>query len=224
MNLATPAAPATAGPDGRRRPSAARRPAVVAAALLGSLALATATAPGALAHDTLIDSSPKDGAELDTAPGEVVLTFSSDIGQGSNAIVVTGPEGENHEEGQVEVDGPEAAIGLGELPAAGEYTVAYRTVSSDGHTLEDEITFSLTEEAVPESGPSPEEEASAQDGDGGGSGAEAEESPAAQSPTDPSNSMLGPVGAVVAGIAVLALIAILVIRMRNRPGAGGGNG
>ncbi|MDT0304362.1 copper resistance CopC family protein [Streptomonospora wellingtoniae] len=221
MNLATHAAPA---PDGRRHPSAARRPAVVAAALLGSLALATATAPGALAHDSLIDSSPKDGAELDTAPGEVVLTFSSDMGQGSNAIVVTGPEGENHEEGEVEVDGAEAAIGVGELPAAGEYTVAYRTVSSDGHTLEDEITFSLTEEAVPEPDPSPEGEASAQGGDGSTGGAEAEEPPAAQSPTDPSNSLLGPVGAVVAGIAVLALIAILLIRMRNRPGSGGGNG
>ncbi|MUL43959.1 copper resistance protein CopC [Streptomonospora sp. PA3] len=216
MNLADPAA---ASPAQRRR-RAARRPGVAAAALLGSLALATATAPAALAHDTLIDSSPQDGAELDTAPDEVVLTFSNDIGQGGNAIVVTGPEGETHEEGPVEIDGPEAAVGLKELPAAGEYTVAYRVVSSDGHTLEDEIAFSVTEAAVPEPSPSPEAESPSAPPTGGDEtgGADAEEAPAAQSPTDPMSSLLGPVGGVIAAIAVLALIAILLIRIRNRPG------
>lgn len=219
MTLATPAFPDPALQ--RRRPSRVRRPAVAAAALLGSLALATATAPAALAHDTLIGSSPEDGDKLDTAPEEVELTFSGDVGEGSNAIVVTGPDGENHEEGGVRIDGPDASVGLQDLPAAGEYTVAYRIISSDGHALEDEIAFSVTEEAVADSSPSPEPEASSpQDGGGADEGADAEESPAAQSPTDPSR--LGPVAGVVVAIAVLALIAILLIRLRNRPGGRGG--
>ncbi|MFD0773554.1 copper resistance protein CopC [Streptomonospora algeriensis] len=221
MNLATPVAsdPVTQ----QRPPSAVRRPAVAAAALLGSLALATAAAPAALAHDTLTSSSPEDGAELDAVPEEVALTFSNDIGEGGNAIVVTGPDGANHEEGEVEIDGPDASVGLHELPAAGEYTVAYRIVSSDGHALEDEIAFSVTEEAVAAPGPSPEaEESASQNGSGSGESADAEESPAARSPTDP--SMLGPVAGVVAGIAAIALIAILLIRLRNRPGGPGSRG
>ncbi|GAA4906753.1 MULTISPECIES: copper resistance protein CopC [Nocardiopsidaceae] len=218
MTLDMPAALRT--PPQQRLPARMRRPAVAAAALLGSLALATATAPPALAHDTLLGSTPEDGDELDTAPGKVELTFSDDIGDGGNAIVVTGPDGADYEEGEVEIEGPDASVGLRDLPAAGEYTVAYRIVSSDGHALEDELAFSVTDEAVAGTGSSPEAQESApQDGDGAdgsGDGADADESPPARSPTDP--SVLGPVGGVVAGIAVIALIAILLIRMRNRPG------
>ncbi|QBI52334.1 copper resistance CopC family protein [Streptomonospora litoralis] len=220
---ATAPVPTTSAPAARHAPPL-RRAAAVAAGLLGSLLLATATAPVALAHDTLLSSSPQDGAELDTAPGEVVLTFSGDIGDGGNAIVVTGPGGEQHQDGEVAIDGPEATVPLQELPTAGEYTVAYRMVSSDGHALEDELAFSITEEAVPEPSPSPSpEEASPVGGAGDAGEASAEESPAAETPADPMSS-LGPIGGVIGAIAVIALIAILIIRMRNRPGGGNGEG
>ncbi|GAB3438723.1 hypothetical protein GCM10027570_02110 [Streptomonospora sediminis] len=222
--LATPAASAPGVQQAR--PSPVRRAAAVAAVLLGSLLVSTAAAPAALAHDTLIGSSPEDGAELDTAPEEVELTFSNDIGDGGNAIVVTGPDGENHEDGEVAIDGPDATVALQELPAAGEYTVAYRIVSSDGHTLEDELAFSITEDAAAGPSPSPGAagETAGSDGNGGADAADTGESPASEVPADPMSSMgpLGPIAGVVGAIAVIALIAILVIRMRNRPGSGDG--
>ncbi|MDA0565492.1 copper resistance protein CopC [Streptomonospora sp. S1-112] len=215
MNPAVPPAPALASAPRRR---AARRLAVLASALGAAAVLGVGAAPAALAHNTLIDSSPKDEAELDTAPEEVVLTFNADVGEGANAIVVTGPQdGRTYQDGEVTVDGAEASVPLGELDTAGEYTVAYRIVSADGHILEDDLTFTLSEEAVPEPSPSAEDTAAAPEDDSTGSSAPAEESPAATESADPL-STFGPVGAVVGGIAIVALIVILLVRMRRRPG------
>ncbi|MDA2807859.1 copper resistance CopC family protein [Nocardiopsis suaedae] len=203
-----------------------RRAAALTGAFTGALAAATAlglaTAPAVSAHDVLLSSTPENGDELDTAPETVELTFSADIGDGGNAIAVNGPDGSDHASGDITIDGPDAAIGVEPLTEAGDYTIAYRMVSSDGHVIEDTVEFSLTEEAVADQ----EAEASGDDaegeaaGTGGGGGTEAaDESPAEEAPpsTDPV-SMFGPVGGAIIGIAVLALVVILIIRMRNRPG------
>ncbi|MBV2364927.1 copper resistance protein CopC [Streptomonospora nanhaiensis] len=212
----TPAAPPASAPAAAPPRRAARRLAVLASALGAALALGVGAAPAALAHNTLIDSSPKNEAELDTAPEEVVLTFNADVGEGANAIVVTGPEGgDTYEDGEVAIEGAEASVPLRELDAAGEYTVAYRIVSADGHILEDDLTFTLTEEAVPEPSPSEEDPAAAPDGESADS--PAEEPSASPEPADPL-AAYGPVGAVVGGIAIVALIVILLVRLRRRPG------
>ncbi|MFC3999796.1 copper resistance protein CopC [Nocardiopsis sediminis] len=186
--------------------------------------LAGALAPSAFAHNTLIASSPEDGAELDTAPDEVTLTFNTSVGEGGNAIVVTGPDGTTYEDGDVTIDGPDASIALTAPEEAGEYTVAYRIISADGHPLEDQITYTLSEEAVPEESAAAEEPSPSSDGAATDSGDGADASPVARNEVaDDPMSALGPVGGVVAAIAAIAVVAILVVRMRNRPG-GGGNG
>ncbi|CAM3620043.1 hypothetical protein GCM10009799_06570 [Nocardiopsis rhodophaea] len=200
----------------------ARRGAITLASLTASLLLGIGLAPAALAHNTLIDSSPEDGAKLDTAPEEVTLTFNTDVNDGGNAIVVTGPDGATYQEGDVRLDGPTASTDLRPLDAAGEYTIAYRIISADGHPLEEKLTFSVTEDAVADN------EATTEDGDTAAaspddtSGSDREDStttgkdePAAS--TDPMRA-LGPVGAVIGGIAIIALIVILIIRMRGRQG------
>lgn len=201
--------------SGRRlRRGAALLAAAAAAALLG-----TAAAPAALAHDQLISSDPEDGAELDTAPSEILLTFSADIGDGGNAVVVNGPDGTDHAEGSPEVDGPDATVPVGPLTEAGEYTVAYRMVSSDGHVVEDDFAFTLTDAAVAgaeEAGS--EASPAAEEGSGSGSDAAGEQPPS----SDPV-SLFGPVGGVIAGIAGVAVIAVVAITLwsRSRQNRGG---
>ena len=183
---------------------------------LAAVALLLAPSP-ALAHDVLTGSDPEDGATLETVPEEVVLTFNNapmEGGEGS-AIVVTGPDGETqYEDGALTFSDADVSVGLAPLDEAGEYSIAYRVVSSDGHPIQDTITFSVTDEAVAEAAPEePAEEPAAE---------EVEESPAAaEEPAaeGASTTTLLLVGGI-ATLAVIGLIAVLVVRMRKRPGSG----
>ncbi|HJE57963.1 MAG TPA: copper resistance protein CopC [Nocardiopsis listeri] len=185
---------------------------------LAAMALLMAPSP-ALAHDVLTGSDPEDGATLETVPEEVVLTFNNapmEGGDGS-AIVVTGPDGETqYEDGALDFSDTEVSVGLTPLDEAGEYSIAFRVVSSDGHPIQDTITFSVTDEAVAEAAPEePAEEEPAE-------AEEVEESPAAaEEPASEGSSTttLLLVGGIAA-LAVIGLIAVLVVRMRKRPGAG----
>lgn len=202
----------------------------VAAVLLAppaAAALALAPSP-ALAHDVLTGSDPENGASLDTVPEEVVLTFNnppleSDSG---NAIVVTGPDEETtYEEGELAFDGTEVSVALTPLDQAGEYTIAYRVVSSDGHPIQDTLTFSVTEEAIAASAPEPEsEEDEATE--------EIAEEPAAEeaadeTATEEDEGGLSPVAlgvVAVVAIAAIAAVVLVAVRMRRSTGSGGEQG
>ncbi|MFB9726135.1 copper resistance CopC family protein [Haloechinothrix salitolerans] len=112
--------------------------------LVAVLALLGA-APQALAHNTLIGSDPKEGAEIDVAPRKVTLTFDQEVQSGDvNQIVVNGPDGGQWARGPVDVDGTEVSRALGELGPAGEYTIGFRILSADGHPVTREIPFTVT--------------------------------------------------------------------------------
>ncbi|RNL83882.1 copper resistance CopC family protein [Halostreptopolyspora alba] len=201
-------------------PPTVRRLAALVPATGAALLLGVATAPAALAHNTLISSSPEADEELDSAPDEVTLTFSDEVqtgGDSANTIVVTGPEDQTYEEGDVRVDGETASIDLRPLEAAGEHTIAYRIISADGHPVEDEFGFTLTGDGVAEQSGSQESD-QANGGSGGGE-AEADDEGGAEEPQDAASdpmSTYGPIGGVVAAIAVVALLVILLVRMRGR--------
>lgn len=202
------------------------------AALLAPLAAALLLAPApAFAHDVLIGSNPEDGATLDTVPEEVVLTFNNapmEGGSGS-AIVVTGPDGAENQEGDLDFDGTDVTVGLAPLDEAGEYSIAYRVVSSDGHPIQDTLAFSVTEEAVAAAAPEePEEDEDLGAEEGTGENAEtiddspaaAEESAAEEGGTSPVMVLAG----VVVAVAAIGAVVLVVVRMRNRPGADSGEG
>ncbi|MGW5876513.1 copper resistance CopC family protein [Nocardiopsis terrae] len=192
-------------------------------------ALLLAPSP-ALAHDVLTGSDPEDGDTLDTLPEEVVLSFNNapmEGGSGS-AVVVTGPDGAEKQEGDLAFDGTDVSVGLAPLEDAGEYTIAFRVVSSDGHPIQDTLTFSVTEEAVEAAAPEEaEEEAPA---GGTEETEEAEESPIDESPaaaeedaTENGTSPLMVLAGIVVAIAAIGAVVLVVVRMRNRPGSGGGS-
>ncbi|WP_326824287.1 copper resistance CopC family protein [Streptosporangium sp. NBC_01756] len=98
----------------------------------------------AQAHNVLIGSDPKDGAQLATGPGKITLTFDQAVRQGFAQISVTGPDGTRWEDGTTAVDGRQVSIGVRPLGPAGQYTIGYRILSSDGHPVADKVTFALT--------------------------------------------------------------------------------
>ena len=196
------------------------RRALVPAAVLAA-AMVAVPAP-ALAHDVLTGSTPKDGATLDTVPEEVVLSFSNapvESGSGS-AVVVTGPDGETtYEDGEPAFDGTDVSVALSPLDEAGEYTVGYRVVSSDGHPIQDSLTFTVTEEAIEAAAPAEESpeptEAAEEDEAVEEAPAEAEPSEAAAEEEDGGGLPAGVIAIIGVGVVVIAVIAVVALRLRK---------
>lgn len=94
------------------------------------------------AHTSLVSSDPSEGARLDSAPQQVVLTFSENLNQPSEAgLVVDGTT----RDASVEVDGRRLVVtATGERPD-GAYQVNYRVVSADGHPVTGTLSFTVGE-------------------------------------------------------------------------------
>jgi len=123
------------------------------AALLGA-ALVTASifafAMPAAAHDGLVESTPTAGKTLTALPAAFSVTMNEDLldleGEGSGfGLLVRDVDGLYYGDGCVTVDGPTMSAGavIGE---PGEYTVIWQVVSSDGHPISDEFTFTWAPE------------------------------------------------------------------------------
>lgn len=102
----------------------------------------------ASAHTSLVSSNPSSGIDLSEAPAEVRLVFNEDLlllgSENPNQLEVLNSSGEKVS-GAVEVVGPEIFVAIDkELAVSGEYSVAYRVVSSDGHPVEGKYNFTIT--------------------------------------------------------------------------------
>ncbi|MFF5207044.1 copper resistance protein CopC [Streptosporangium sp. NPDC000396] len=98
----------------------------------------------AQAHNVLIGSDPKDGAQLATGPEKITLTFDQPVRQGFAQISLTGPDGTRWEDGKTAVNGEKVSVAVRPLGPAGQYVVGYRILSSDGHPVASKVTFTLT--------------------------------------------------------------------------------
>ncbi len=115
--------------------------ALVAAFFVG---LGLVFAPAATAHDQLVSSTPESGAELDSQPEWIELEFSGEVQEMGSEVQVM-YEGENVSAGELTVDGTTVSSALPADLSAGEYTVVWRVVSSDGHPISGEIPFTITD-------------------------------------------------------------------------------
>ena len=202
--------------------------------LVSPLAFAT----GASAHANLVYSTPEDGAVLEMAPEDVRFTFSEELFAELIEVSVLDAEGELVLATEAEQTPPPGTDVIVPWPSdlpPGEYSVAFRVVSADGHPVTGQITFSYdavadtvdetpaepTAEPTPELfeetvEPSPEAATSADDAP---SSTETEvvigEDPTTRG--EPNSSLIGPLliaAAVIVGIGVVFSI-IMLARQRN---------
>ncbi|MER5325125.1 copper resistance CopC family protein [Streptosporangium roseum] len=126
-------------------------PVAVVLALIAALVLGTAFASPALAHDTLKSSDPAKGAKVESLK-QVKLTFSASV-RFPNVVVHTA-DNAAHQDGKPAVDGAVVTQRLKDDLPPGDYVIAYRVVSSDGHPIEGEIPFTLVGPETPSAAPS----------------------------------------------------------------------
>ena len=135
------------------RLSARRLRAGLAALLLtlaATLGAAFVVASPASAHDELLSSDPAADATLDALPAQITLTFSGLISTeaGANEIAVTDASGASLVDGAPVVSDTIVTQKLaGE--ASGSLTVLWKVVSSDGHPISGEYSFTVTGASTP---------------------------------------------------------------------------
>ncbi|MDF1478650.1 copper resistance protein CopC [Leifsonia sp. H3M29-4] len=195
----------------RRRTAAALAGALVAASALG-------ISSPAFAHNYVVSTTPEADSTITELPERFSVTTNAPLldafGDGSGfAIQIVDADGRYYGDGCVEVSGStlSTAAALGE---AGDYTLVWRIVSEDGHTVSDEFGFrwepaddaeiSTGSEAAPDCG-------GAATGDG--------EHPAGHPATAQPDADLGDVlwiGGAVLAVLAAGLITVLVLS-RRRP-------
>ena len=119
--------------------------AVVASSAFGfAMVTAVVTAASASAHAELVKITPNVDARLTTAPKDVVLEFSEPVNTSFATVVVTSAAGVSVTSGKPAVVGATVTQALVPRLAAGDYRVAFRVVSNDGHPVAGESRFTLT--------------------------------------------------------------------------------
>lgn len=115
----------------------------------------------ALGHAELVSADPGEGATIEGPAFPITLTFSEELGAGSNAEVVDAAAAVVL---TIEPDAADltrmayAPSAAGPQFSAGEYTIRWTSVGDDGDILRGTITFTVTE---PPPSPSPSLEPSA---------------------------------------------------------------
>ena len=205
---------------------------------IGLVALLTAVAAvgfagQAAAHDVLLSSDPADGSTLQAAPTAVTLTFDQPVQDFEPVVTVTGPDGRSYQGGSPTVDSTVVTNAVGPLTAAGEYVIAYRVVSADGHPVVGEVKFQFTGAPAPAASSaagsptaavSTAETSPAERSAAGTSAASPPASAttsvpvstAAVAPTSSSSGLSGWVWAALALAAVLIIAAVVVVIRRPR--------
>lgn len=210
-----------------RRLSAA--PITLTAALLAAFLVLFAPL-SASAHDSLISSSPEADSTVDTLPTELTLTFSAKLidGDGATEVVVTDASGATVTDGPATVNGAIVTQPLVAEAAAGEYSVIWKIVSSDGHPTSKEFSFSVANstESTPTADPTSEstaeptaEPTAAAPTATAGPGTDVSPSPEAEAEETSASTVVIWVLAIAGALVIVGIIVWLLIRGRRGPGA-----
>ena len=113
----------------------------LAAVLAGVCLLALPEA--ALGHVELISSSPAAGANVDTAPSDVTITFDDELDPDLSSFTVTDADGTQVGSGAVDLTVADRNVMNGSVTvsAPGVYTVRYTVAGVDGHELHGTFSF-----------------------------------------------------------------------------------
>ncbi|WP_199034251.1 copper resistance CopC family protein [Glycomyces salinus] len=183
-------------------------------------ALALSAAGPASAHAAMVGSDPEDGATVETAPASVSATFSEILDGPSTEIAVTGPDGEVIDAGDAEYDGDTFSQPM-LYTVPGEYTVAFRVISEDGHRVDGSVAFTV--EDIPDdllaataSEPTGEEETTERaeaPADDEATGDDAEATEASEAGDSGSGALIA---SILLGALVLVVAGVVVVKLVNR--------
>ncbi|MFL6090524.1 MAG: copper resistance protein CopC [Aeromicrobium sp.] len=95
----------------------------------------------AIAHSEAVETDPKQGAQLTTLPTEASITFDETTNHAD--LVLTTPDGKVHALKARIADSTVTAV-LPSVALRGEYRLAYRVVSADGHPVSGSVSFDVT--------------------------------------------------------------------------------
>ncbi|MGO1851657.1 copper resistance CopC family protein, partial [Microbacterium sp.] len=118
---------------------------VLVALLLGGAFVLTG-AQAASAHAELLSTTPEDGAALDQAPAEAVLTFNEPV-QLIDGSIRLFPGDEDPLTLDAHVSNTSVVAVLPADVNDGAYALSYRVVSADGHPISGAITFTIGDAA-----------------------------------------------------------------------------
>ncbi|RVW07823.1 copper resistance protein CopC [Prescottella agglutinans] len=107
----------------------------------------------ASAHSAVVASDPANGAQIATAPARVSLTFNEALQEKFASLTVVGPDGNLWSKGNPSVQGDTVSVPLEGLGPVGDYTIAFRVTSADGHPVSGTQVFTLTQEGTGTPGP-----------------------------------------------------------------------
>ncbi|MFK4835063.1 copper resistance protein CopC [Microbacterium sp. ZW T2_14] len=192
------------------------RVSALAAGLILAFAVVLAGATPAHAHDELLGSDPAADSSVDALPAQLTLTFSAEIADDEGASVVEVTDAA----GTTLVDGaPTVHDNVLTQPLAGEasgaVTVLWKVVSSDGHPISGELSFTVAGAPAPTQAPTPTETAAPTQSATTAPSETVEPSPTVTGePTASEGSSALPW--IIAGVLALALIGAVVYLLVSR--------
>lgn len=207
--------------------------------MVGALALLVAVTVGAVgqvptasAHNYLVSSTPEAGSVLTSLPPEFVITtndvlldFGGENTGSAGALEVQGPDGLFYGDGCVTVSGASISTPAA-LGPAGDYTVIWRVVSTDGHPVSNQFSFTWQPDAaqVASTGSAAAPVCPTASDTSGEPNADSSNSPTASSASsdDEFFSVLAWGGGALAAVVVAVGVTLLVLR-RPKLGAGPGS-
>lgn len=199
------------------RPGTKRLIALALAATGGGV-LTLGLASPVSAHAALTGTDPEDGAVIAEAPAAVSASFSELLDGPSTEIAVTDPTGAVVEVAEPTYDGDTFTQPM-LYTTPGEYTVAFRVISEDGHRVDD--TLSFTVEFIPEGLYAPGSEPT---GDASGEAATGEPTPSettsratglALDEEEDSNAGAA-LAAILLGLLVVVVVGVVLVKTVGR--------
>jgi copper(I)-binding protein len=112
----------------------------VTSALLAALSLTLALGSPVQAHAFLDHSTPAVGSTVQTAPPMLTLWFTQNLEPAFSTVEVTGPNGEQIEQGKPQISGDTMRAAI-KSAGAGTYQVHWHVVSVDTHKTKGNFTF-----------------------------------------------------------------------------------
>jgi methionine-rich copper-binding protein CopC len=104
----------------------------------------------AFAHSELVSSNPSAASNIQQLPEQIELEFNEELlnlGSG-NSVSIISPSGEDLGMGETSTEGTRITRLLNSAPESGTFEVKYRVVSADGHVLNGNYTFNVSEAVV----------------------------------------------------------------------------